>query len=216
MSVWALAPLAHGAQCPAPTILAPSVTHPDGLLCLQVVSRCLELGAASAHYVPGSMEDTNFVDSFVDNATRLLGEALALSGALPGTPGRGRPKVPPESLKAPSSVTGGLDMLILNHLMNSPMRLFPVDMATVRRNQQVNFLSYVALSTAAQPLLWASNGSLVVVSSLAGECHLEPGQTKLWKPRLLCQSVYLFPSPYICLSICRSICLFCVFAAWGW
>lgn len=209
MSVWALAPLAHGARCPAPTILAPSVTHPDGLLCLQVVSRCLELGAASAHYVPGSMEDTNFVDSFVDTATRLLGEAL------PGTPGRGRPKVTPEPLNTPSSVTGGLDMLILNHLMYTPMRLFSTDMATVRRNQQVNFLSYLALSTAAQPLLWASNGSLVVVSSLAGECHLEPGQTKLWKPRLLCQSVYLFPYPSICLSICRSICLFCVYAVWG-
>lgn len=102
----------------------------------KVVSRCLELGAASAHYVPGSMEDTNFVDSFVDTAAQLL---------------------------------GGLDMLILNHLMSSPMRLFPTDMATVRRNQQVNFLSYLALSTAAQPLLWASNGSLVVVSSLAGK-----------------------------------------------
>lgn len=102
----------------------------------KVVSRCLELGAASAHSVPGSMEDEAFAEAFVGKAAQLL---------------------------------GGLDMLILNHIMATGMELFGADMRSVRRALEVNFLSYVVLSKAAQPLLQSSNGSLVVVSSLAGK-----------------------------------------------
>ncbi|XP_054984927.1 11-beta-hydroxysteroid dehydrogenase 1 isoform X2 [Sorex araneus] len=100
----------------------------------KVVSRCLELGAASAHSVPGSMEDTTFAETFVDTAARLL---------------------------------GGLDMLILNHIMASSLELFGADVLSVRRTLEVNFLSYVVLSVAAQPLLRPRNGSVVVVSSMA-------------------------------------------------
>ncbi|XP_004616270.2 11-beta-hydroxysteroid dehydrogenase 1 isoform X1 [Sorex araneus] len=102
----------------------------------KVVSRCLELGAASAHSVPGSMEDTTFAETFVDTAARLL---------------------------------GGLDMLILNHIMASSLELFGADVLSVRRTLEVNFLSYVVLSVAAQPLLRPRNGSVVVVSSMAGK-----------------------------------------------
>lgn len=42
---------------------------------LQVVSRCLELGAASAHYIAGSMEDMTFAEQFVVKAGKLMGKA---------------------------------------------------------------------------------------------------------------------------------------------
>lgn len=39
----------------------------------KVVSRCLELGAASAHYVAGTMEDMAFAEQFVHKAVKLMG-----------------------------------------------------------------------------------------------------------------------------------------------
>lgn len=60
-------------------------------------------------------------------------------------------------------------MLILNHITNSPMNLFSGDIHLVRRSMEVNFLSYVVLSVAALPMLKQSDGSIVVVSSMAGE-----------------------------------------------
>lgn len=39
----------------------------------KVVSRCLELGAASAHYVAGTMEDMSFAEQFVHKAGKLMG-----------------------------------------------------------------------------------------------------------------------------------------------
>lgn len=39
----------------------------------KVVSRCLELGAASAHYVAGTMEDMAFAEEFVLKAGKLMG-----------------------------------------------------------------------------------------------------------------------------------------------
>lgn len=39
----------------------------------KVVSRCLELGAASAHYVAGTMEDMEFAKQFVLKAGKLMG-----------------------------------------------------------------------------------------------------------------------------------------------
>lgn len=102
----------------------------------KVVSRCLELGAASAHYIAGSMEDMTFAEQFVVKAGKLM---------------------------------GGLDMLILNHITQTSMSLFHEDVHSVRRVMEVNFLSYVVLSTAALPMLKQSNGSIAVVSSLAGK-----------------------------------------------
>lgn len=60
-------------------------------------------------------------------------------------------------------------MLVLNHITSCPMSLFRGDMNMVRQVMEVNFLSYVTLTAAAEPLLSRSNGSIVVVSSLAGE-----------------------------------------------
>ncbi|KAM6217377.1 11-beta-hydroxysteroid dehydrogenase 1 [Rhynchocyon petersi] len=102
----------------------------------KVVSHCLELGAASAHYIAGTMEDMTFAEQFVAKAGKLM---------------------------------GGLDMLILNHITKTSMNLFNNDIHQVRKSMEVNFLSYVVLSTAALPMLRQSNGSIVVVSSLAGK-----------------------------------------------
>ncbi|XP_037680684.1 corticosteroid 11-beta-dehydrogenase isozyme 1 isoform X1 [Choloepus didactylus] len=102
----------------------------------KVVSHCLELGAASAHYIAGAMEDMTFTEQFVVKAGQLM---------------------------------GGLDMLILNHVTNSSMNLFNNEIHHVRKSMEVNFLSYVVLSVAALPMLKQSNGSIVVVSSIAGK-----------------------------------------------
>ncbi|XP_019774211.1 11-beta-hydroxysteroid dehydrogenase 1 isoform X3 [Orcinus orca] len=102
----------------------------------KVVSHCLELGASSAHYVAGTMENMTFAEQFVAKAGKLM---------------------------------GGLDMLILNHITNTnnPMTVFIDDIDHVRKSMEVNFLSYVVLSGAAMPMLKQSNGSIVVVSSIA-------------------------------------------------
>ncbi|XP_037352520.1 11-beta-hydroxysteroid dehydrogenase 1 [Talpa occidentalis] len=102
----------------------------------KVVTRCLELGAASAHHVAGTMEDMAFAEQLVAQA---------------------------------GAVLGGLDMLVLNHITIASLELFRGDVQLVRRTMDVNFLSYVALSVAALPMLKQSNGSIVVVSSMAGK-----------------------------------------------
>ncbi|XP_062970839.1 11-beta-hydroxysteroid dehydrogenase 1 [Cynocephalus volans] len=102
----------------------------------KVVSHCLELGAASAHYIAGTMEDMTFAEQFVTKAGELM---------------------------------GGLDMLILNHITKSSMNFFQNDIDYVRKIMEVNFLSYVVLSSAALPMLKQHNGSIVIVSSLAGK-----------------------------------------------
>lgn len=102
----------------------------------KVVSRCLELGAASAHYIAGTMEDMTFAKQFVDKAGKLM---------------------------------GGLDMLILNHITASSLTLFHDDVQSLRKIIEVNFFSYVVLSVAALPMLKQSNGSIVVISSMAGK-----------------------------------------------
>ncbi|XP_036058282.1 corticosteroid 11-beta-dehydrogenase isozyme 1 [Onychomys torridus] len=102
----------------------------------KVVSRCLELGAASAHYIAGTMEDMTFAEQFVLKAGKLM---------------------------------GGLDMLILNHITYTSMTFFHNDIHSLRRIMEVNFISYVVLSGAALPMLKQSNGSIVVISSMAGK-----------------------------------------------
>lgn len=102
----------------------------------KVVSRCLELGAASAHYIAGSMEDMTFAEQFVAKAGKLM---------------------------------GGLDMLILNHVFHTPLTFFRGDINTVRKTMEINFHSFVGLSVAALPMLKKSNGSVAVISSMAGK-----------------------------------------------
>lgn len=52
---------------------------------LQVVADCLEYGAASAHYIAGTMEDMTFAEQFIAKAGKILGEAASLlsSSGLP-------------------------------------------------------------------------------------------------------------------------------------
>ena len=67
------------------------------------------------------------------------------------------------------SLAGGLDMLILNHISYTPLGMFSNEIHFLRRSLDINLLSYVVLSTAALPMLKQTNGSIVVVSSIAGE-----------------------------------------------
>ncbi|NWW93421.1 DHI1 dehydrogenase, partial [Rhynochetos jubatus] len=102
----------------------------------KVVEQCLKLGAASARYVSGSMENTTFPEVVVKEA---------------------------------ENTWGGLDMLILNHVGYSYVNYFNGDVGHVRKLLETNFLSYVAMTVSALPLLKESEGSIVVVSSLAGK-----------------------------------------------
>ncbi|NWH68439.1 DHI1 dehydrogenase, partial [Geococcyx californianus] len=102
----------------------------------KVVERCLELGAASARYVSGSMEDTKFPEVVV---------------------------------KEVENTWGGLDMLILNHIGSTYFNYFNGDVDHVRKLLEINFLSYVAMTVSALPMLKESEGSIVVVSSVAGK-----------------------------------------------
>uniref|UniRef100_A0A8C8SFW3 11-beta-hydroxysteroid dehydrogenase 1 n=1 Tax=Pelusios castaneus TaxID=367368 RepID=A0A8C8SFW3_9SAUR len=102
----------------------------------KVVTQCLELGAASAHYVNGSMEDPTLADDVVKRAKQLW---------------------------------GGLDMLILNHISPTYLKYFDGDVEHIRKLLEVNFLSYVAMTLSALPMLKESGGSILVVSSTAGK-----------------------------------------------
>ncbi|XP_028905705.1 hydroxysteroid 11-beta-dehydrogenase 1-like protein [Ornithorhynchus anatinus] len=63
---------------------------------------------------------------------------------------------------------GGLDYLVLNHIGDSPYRLWDGNVAHLHWLLQVNFLSYVQLASKALPTLTKSKGSVIVVSSLLG------------------------------------------------
>ncbi|XP_004641260.1 corticosteroid 11-beta-dehydrogenase isozyme 1 [Octodon degus] len=102
----------------------------------KVVTRCLDLGAASAHHIAGNMEDMTFAEEFVVEAGKLM---------------------------------GGLDMLILNHVLYVPLGFFHDDINIVRRSMEINFYSFVVLSITALPMLKQSKGSIAVVSSVAGK-----------------------------------------------
>ncbi|XP_048354951.1 11-beta-hydroxysteroid dehydrogenase 1 isoform X2 [Sphaerodactylus townsendi] len=103
----------------------------------KVVIRCLELGAASASYMDGSMEDMGFARDVVKKAEALWGT---------------------------------LDMLILNHVTAANLSYFNSDTEHMQKLLNVNFLSYVAMTTAALPMLKKSEGpNIIVVSSLAGK-----------------------------------------------
>ncbi|XP_058284692.1 hydroxysteroid 11-beta-dehydrogenase 1-like protein isoform X11 [Hylobates moloch] len=79
------------------------------------------------------------------------------------------------SPEAPESVVqfaldklGGLDYLVLNHIGGAPAGTRARSPQATRWLMQVNFLSYVQLTSRALPSLTDSKGSLVVVSSLLG------------------------------------------------
>nr|XP_033773613.1 corticosteroid 11-beta-dehydrogenase isozyme 1 [Geotrypetes seraphini] len=102
----------------------------------KVVAKCLELGAPSAHYIAGSMDDMVFAKSVVKKAEKLF---------------------------------GGLDMLILNHMGDSYYNFFNGKVDHVRKLMEINYLSFVTMTVEAFPMLKSTNGSIVVVSSIAGK-----------------------------------------------
>lgn len=60
-------------------------------------------------------------------------------------------------------------MLILNHIGYTYFNYFDGDVAHIRKLLEVNFLSYVTMTVSALPMLKESGGSIVVVTSTAGE-----------------------------------------------
>ncbi|XP_054837666.1 hydroxysteroid 11-beta-dehydrogenase 1-like protein isoform X2 [Eublepharis macularius] len=78
---------------------------------------------------------------------------------------------PPESEKLAHFALqnlGGLDYVVLNHIGWTPFRMWDGDVDHARWLMQVNFISSVAIASAALPDLAKSKGSLIVISSLAG------------------------------------------------
>ena len=79
---------------------------------------------------------------------------------------------------------GGMDALILNHIMNSGEAYdsrgwlgagggdWQRQLAIVRQTFDVNTFSFMSLATAALPELEATGGAIVVVSSMAGKMGL--------------------------------------------
>ena len=66
---------------------------------------------------------------------------------------------------------GGLDVLVLNHIMPHPLWPWggsPGDLAQLQTLLDVNFRSYVHLASASLPWLKTTSGSVIVMSSLAG------------------------------------------------
>ncbi|XP_058677152.1 hydroxysteroid 11-beta-dehydrogenase 1-like protein isoform X2 [Ammospiza caudacuta] len=72
---------------------------------------------------------------------------------------------------------GGLDYLVLNHIGTNRFQEWAGDVEYTRWLLQVNFLSYVALATAALPTLEKNRGALVVVSSLTDSFSMDPPYT---------------------------------------
>ncbi|XDC55494.1 hypothetical protein R6Z07M_006676 [Ovis aries] len=78
------------------------------------------------------------------------------------------PEVPERVVQFALDKLGGLDYLVLNHLGAAPAGTRVRSSQSTRWLMQVNFLSYVQLTSSALPSLTDSKGSLVVVSSLLG------------------------------------------------
>lgn len=107
----------------------------------EVLKKCRELGGEGQiyGYVVGDMMDLDSTESLIQTAAEKL---------------------------------GGLDVLLLNHII-----LFPFgewtgskqNISDIRKVMTVNFESYVHLASYALPYLETSNGSIVVVSSVAGK-----------------------------------------------
>ncbi|XP_047633351.1 hydroxysteroid 11-beta-dehydrogenase 1-like protein isoform X1 [Phacochoerus africanus] len=78
------------------------------------------------------------------------------------------PDVPERVVQFALDKLGGLDYLVLNHLGAAPAGTRARSAQAIRWLLQVNFISYVQLTSLALPSLTDSKGSLVVVSSLLG------------------------------------------------
>jgi len=79
------------------------------------------------------------------------------------------------AVKRASETMGGLDMIVLNHILPHQIDWYASqNVSFVRQLMEVNFFSYVAIATESIPLLKQSErgGRLVVVSSAAGKVGL--------------------------------------------
>ncbi|KAM3936911.1 hydroxysteroid 11-beta-dehydrogenase 1-like protein A [Leptodactylus fuscus] len=102
----------------------------------EVANKCMELGAASAHYVVSDMGNLTSAQNVAQEAIEKL---------------------------------GGLDYLVLNHVGGGgSFGSFQGDMKAVLSSNNVNFLSYIQLTSTALKALLESQGSIVVMSSLSG------------------------------------------------
>ncbi|XP_078330258.1 hydroxysteroid 11-beta-dehydrogenase 1-like protein [Crassostrea virginica] len=107
----------------------------------QVVQRCKELGPKDGRYFYKTADMANM------SATKLVIQ---------------------EAVRR----LGGVDILVLNHILPIPLGMFdgsPQNLSLTDAVLDVNFKAYVHLTSHALPHLVAANGSLVVVSSLAGK-----------------------------------------------
>lgn len=111
------------------------------------------------------MEDSTFPHVVVKEAENTWGRCF---GTIPAIK-----KLVCFEMPVPNSkhtlLAGGLDMLILNHIGYSYFNYFDGDVGHIRKLLEINFLSYVAMTVSALPMLKESNGSIVVLSSMAGE-----------------------------------------------
>ncbi|XP_053435065.1 hydroxysteroid 11-beta-dehydrogenase 1-like protein isoform X1 [Nycticebus coucang] len=78
------------------------------------------------------------------------------------------PEAPEHVVQFALDKLGGLDYLVLNHIGGAPAGMRSRSAQATSWLLQVNFLSYVQLTSLALPSLTDSKGSLVVVSSLLG------------------------------------------------
>ncbi|XP_027443389.1 hydroxysteroid 11-beta-dehydrogenase 1-like protein isoform X1 [Zalophus californianus] len=116
--------------------------HTEALL-QKVVGNCRKLGAPKVFFIAADMASPEVPERVVRFALDKLGEGRGLD-------------------------SGGLDYLVLNHLGATPSGTRSRSVQATRWLLQVNFLSYVQLTSLALPSLTDSKGSLVVVSSLLG------------------------------------------------
>ena len=66
---------------------------------------------------------------------------------------------------------GGIDYLVLNHIITVPLGEWkgsPYDLHLMQQIFDVNFKAYVHLASHALPALERSNGTIIVMSSVAG------------------------------------------------
>ncbi|XP_007952686.1 hydroxysteroid 11-beta-dehydrogenase 1-like protein [Orycteropus afer afer] len=78
------------------------------------------------------------------------------------------PEAPERVVRFALEMLGGLDYLVLNHIGATPAGMRARSAQGTRWLIQVNFLSYLQLTSLALPSLTDSKGALVVVSSLLG------------------------------------------------
>ncbi|MBN3303218.1 hydroxysteroid 11-beta-dehydrogenase 1-like protein [Amia ocellicauda] len=79
------------------------------------------------------------------------------------------PTDPERVVRFAAEELGGLDYLVLNHIGPSPFAMWDGDADHTRWLMQVNFLSYIQMTSSAMPVLKKSGGAIIAVSSIAGK-----------------------------------------------